>query len=433
MREFRLIVAALITISNGASAQAVQPPVPTNEWPDPNYYIQDTSKVIPAINDALTGLIPAINVTGHTTGSRTVTVNTSSTADMLVGQYVSFASPCDAALKATIVQIQSIVPDTSFNVTLEYPSGTPSVSTPCAATLVQHGDTVGFGGGDITSNVHRFANASLWPSFWISNRPAHLALLNAGANVLIVRKVTNAPEEIYWNATTPSMMAGTQRAFGAAVYVANGSGAAAQAYISAVNGVTVLGSIATSASRTWTAVYDDVPSTSTVFQEGEILTGPAGSTFVIGETESVPYPTMLPDHAFAVPRAQTAMTLASISPYVGVSFTLPAGGNFDVNMGQASNLVISGGVTTMIGNLEGQSTTFPAVLSVASPESPTVYGPPLHQLIDPSGHGGDPLYYAFGSGSWPLRNDHLLMYGTRGSTWNFVSWDIQGFVLLAGP
>jgi hypothetical protein len=436
MRAFWSAISALIVLALASPSPAQEPSaasaVGANEWPDPNFFIQDANGTRAAINDALTGAIPPLTVTGYTTGRRVVTVYTKSTSGLLVGQYLSFASPCDRALSATLLQVQSIVPDTSFKVILEYPSGVPSASASCLATLVQHGDVSGRGGGQVTSNVMRFANGTLWPSFWISSRPAHTRLFHSGANVLIVRKVTTGPEFVYWNAQDPAIRAGTKRSFGAAVYVANGPGASARAYIN--NGALVLGrETATAPARTWLSVHDDVPPTAPIYQEGIALYGPVGSTFAIGEFESAPYPTTLPDGSFSSPRAQLVVSLASISPYVGLAFSLPSGGSFDVNMGQASNLQITGGVTYMIGNLEGECTTSPAALSVASPESPTVYGPIIHQIGDTNGRLGNPLYYGFASGEWPMRKNHLLMYGTSNTTWKYVSWDIQGFMLLAGP
>jgi len=436
MRRLWTAVAALTLLALASPLPAQEssrfPGVPTNEWPDPNFFIQDANGTTSSINDTLTGPIPPIEVTGYSTGSRVVTVYAESTSGLLVGQYLSFAASCDRALTATLLQVQSIVPNTSFKVTLEYPSGVPSVSTACLATLVQHGDVSGAGGGQVTSNVMRFANGSLWPSFWISSRPAHTGLLHSGANVLIVRKVTDGPEFVYWNARDPAIRAGTRRSFGSAVFVASGAGASARAYIN--HGALVLGrETATARARTWVSVHDDVPSAAPTYQEGVVLYGPVGSTFAIGELESAPFPMALPDGSFSIPRAQTVVSLASMSPYAGVAFTLPPGGSFDVNMGQASNLQITGGVTYMIGNLEGQCTTSPAALSVASPESPTLYGPIVHQISETSGRLGNPLYYGFASGEWPLRRNHLLMYGAANTTWKYVSWDIQGFVLLAGP
>jgi hypothetical protein len=435
MRGSCLAIAALTLVlapPSPAQEPLGGPVVPTNEWPDPNFFIQDANGTTTSINDSLTGAIPPIRVTGHTTGSRTVTVYTASTSGLLVGQYLSFASRCDRALTATLLQVQSIVPDTSFKVTLEYPSGVPSATGACSATLVQHGDVSGRGGGQVTSNVMRFANGVLWPNFWISSRPAHTHLFRSGANALIVRKATDGPEFIYWNASEPAMRAGTRRSFGAAVYVAAGSGASARAYIN--DGAMILGpGTATAAARTWVSVHDDVPSGAQTYQEGVAMYGPAGSTLAIGEFESAPYPTALPDGSFSTPRAQTLMSLASISPYAGVTFTLPSNGGFDVNMGQASNLQITGGVTYMIGDLEGECMTVPAALSVRSPASPTLYGPIIHQVVSTSGRLGNPLYYGFASGDWPMRNNHLFMYGRANTTWKYVSWDIQGFMLLAGP
>ncbi len=438
MRGSWLAMAALgyLTLVGPSSAQQTSgdSAVPTNEWPDPNLFIRDTSAPIAAMNDALTGPIPAIRVTGYTVGSRTVTINTPSTANLLVGQYVSLAPPCDPALRATILQVQSIVPDTSFTATLEYPSGVPVASTPCAATLVQSGNVSGATGGNITSNLQRFANGRVWPGFWISNRPAHTGLLRSGVNVLVVRKVTDGLESVYWQTSAQTVsMAGVKRAVGAAVYVASGPGANARAFIN--DGAIHYGPVtATARARTWVTANDEVPRASTVFAEGVMLDGPAGSTFVIGEFESVPYPTLLPDGSFSTPPRQTVLALASISPYIGVDFTLPQpSGGFDVNMGQASGLAISGGVAEMIGNLEGQCTTFPQVLSVNSGASPTIFGPIVHQVLDATGKRGNPGYYGFASGAWPLRNNHLTMYGSAGAVWNYVSWDIHAFLLLAGP
>ncbi len=227
-------------------------------------------------------------------------------------------------------------------------------------------------------------------------------------------------------------MAGSRRAVGAAVVVASGAGAAARAYISDGT-LWTSPAVATTRSRTWLSVQHDVPPNARAYQEGVMLTGPVGSTFVLGEFESAPSSALLPDHSFSVPVRQTIMALASISPYVGVKFTFPKDGKFDVNLGQASNLAITGGVTALIGDLEGQSSSFPAMFSVSSPSSPTIFGPVLHQVLDATGHGGDPRYYALASGNWPVRGNHLQMYGGPGETWDFVSWDIQGFLLLAGP
>ena len=435
MRGFwsAVFVSGLLVGAASASAADTPPPVPTNEWPDPNFFIQDTGLPIPAMNDALTGPIAPIAVSGYSTGAREVTVRVASTADLVVGQYVAFAAPCDPALRATILQVQSIVPGASFKATLEYPSRAPTASAACSATLVQRGDTTKgkVGGGDITSNVHRFADGKVFPDYWISSRPAHTRLLEGGAHVLVVRKVTDGQEWIYWNASTPSVMAGVRRAVGAAVVVASGAGASARAYINS-GSVSQGDSVATGPARTWVTAYEVVPRSATIFQEGVVLTGPVGSTFVIGELESAPYPSVLPDHAFSAPLGQTVMALASISPYIGVTFKLPKDG-FDANLGQMSSLYISGGVSALIGNLEGESDTVRSVLSVSSPSSPSLFGPMVHQVLDSTGHGGDPEYYGFASGNWPVRNNHLRMYGTPGSTWSYVSWDIQGFLLLAGP
>lgn len=438
MRESPLTLAVLAVLAAASCSRAQEPPeasalaVPTNEWPDPNFFIQDANGVTPSIDDAMSGTIPPIHVSGYTTGSRTVTVGTSSTSGLLVGQYLAFAAPCDRALTATLLQVQSIVPDRSFNVTLEYPSGTPTKSVPCSATLVQHGDVSGRGGGGVTSNVTRYADGRLWPSFWISSRPAHTRLFRSGANVLIIRKVIAGPEAVVWNASDPAIRAGAKRAFGAAVYVANGDGASARAFINI--GTYVYGrQVARAAERTWLSVHDDVPPGVRLYQEGVMLTGPPGSTFAIGEFESALYPTALPDGSFSTPRAQTVAAVASVSPYLALEFTLPPGGGFDVNMGQASNLTITGGVTYMIGNLEGECVTVPAALSVSSPAPPTVFGPVVHQMINASGHPGDPLYYGFASGQWPMRNNHMLVYGTPNTTWKYVSWDLQAFMLEAGP
>jgi hypothetical protein len=425
MHGSRLAAAlALAAHASLAVAQDGPRPVPTNEWPDPNFFIQDANGVTPSIDDALTGVIPPIAVTGYTTGSRTVTVYTRSTRELVVGQYLSFALPCDRALTATLLQVQSVTPDRSFSVTLEYPSGVPSTSAACLAAPVQHGDVAGKGGGQITSNMMRFADGKSWPNFWISSRPAHTGLFRSGVHVLVVRKATAGEEFVYWNACDPRMRAGVKRAFGAAVYVANGAGASARAYINA--GEVVLGDrTATAAARTWLSVHEDVPSGAKVYQEGVALFGPVGSTFVIGELESAPYPSTLPDGSFSTPRAQTILALASISPYVGLTLTFPSNGGFDVNMGQASNLTIAGGVSYMIGNLEGECASAPTFMSVSSPTAPTLFGPIVHQVI--------PGSYSFASGQWPLRGNQLHMYGTPGTTWEHVSWDIQGFLLLGGP
>ena len=359
-------VAAVIVLAAGAST-AQTAPVPSNEWPDPNFFIQDSSGLAPALNDELTAPLPPIAVTGYTTGARDVTVRVASTQGLDVGQYLSFAAPCDPALRATLLQVKSIAPGRSFDVTLEYPSGVPGASAACQASVIQHGDvSARVGGGAVTSNVQRYAEGQRWPLFWISSRPDHLRRLNGGAHVLVVRKVTDHPEYIFWMAHDLPMVTGGSRAVGAAVSVVSGAGAAARAYIN--TGAILQGdTVATGPGRTWISAHAEVPPTAPIFQEGVLLTGPAGSTFVLGEFESAPYPTALPDHSFSTPHPQTIAALASISPYAGLSFTMPKDGRFDVNLGQASNLAIAGGVTLMIGNLEGEATSFPLVLSTASP------------------------------------------------------------------
>jgi hypothetical protein len=173
----------------------------------------------------------------------------------------------------------------------------------------------------------------------------------------------------------------------------------------------------------------NIPPTSSYTSLGVALYGPVGSTFVLGEFESALSASPLPDGSFSVPGHQTITVLASISPYVGQTFTIPAHG-FDVNMAQASNMVIQsgpdgiGGVTDMIGNLEGQCSVFPCTFSTNT-ASPSIYGP---MVFSPSNS-----YYGFASGSWPLRRDHQTFYGTTGATLSHVSWDIHAFFLNGGP
>jgi len=132
---------------------------PENEWPDPQFCIQDANSLVTAIDDALSGALQPYAVTGYdwATAANVTTLRCrcANTRELNVGDFVQFQSPADAALRATILRVTAVTTDTAFEVVLEYLSGVPTASTACAATPVQRGDVDGASGGQVTSNLMR--------------------------------------------------------------------------------------------------------------------------------------------------------------------------------------------------------------------------------------------------------------------------------------
>jgi hypothetical protein len=428
----------------GGSAATIQfhGAVPPNDWPDPQFCIQDLSGVHPALNNDLTADEKDLRITGHNTGSYEVVCRTENTEALEVDDWVQFQSGADPALRKTILRVTKVAPNSSFTVLTEFTAGKPVSSTPCTATIVQHGNNDTSAGGSVTSNVQRYADGVRWPIFLISRKTAHTALLRSCKRVLIVKKATDHPESIYWQADGQALrtLQGTRQSVAFSCHVpAPAPGIYAAAFIN--SGASLDGSeIATANSRTWVSIAADIPTSAPIFQAGAHLYGPAGAIFVLGEfTRCAGGP--LPDGSFSTPRAQIVVALASVSPWIGASFTLPAvpdppvvpvAANFICDVEQMSGGVIGDGVSYWMGLLEGQGALSKS-FATHNGGAPAVFNPMMHQLIDPAGKPGHPNYYAYASGNFNCRGGKIVVYGAAGDTWNFVSWDIHGFVLFAGP
>jgi hypothetical protein len=415
--------------------------IPHNEWPDPQFCIQDANSVVTTMNDQLTGTVNQISVIGYTTGLRNVTAYTGFTDQLAVGDLIYFNAPADLALRQSAFRVTAVVPNVSFSFTIEYKDGIPSVSNACLVNPMQRGDYTGAAGGLITSNVRRFANGSVWPHVWISERAPHTQLLRGCKRVIVFRKVTSGDEYLYWEAGGARLVTirGTSRAVGAAVHVANGSGATARAYVVDNTGPTLSSAVASTASRTWLSAQKTASVTTGVWQEGVVFSGPAGSTFVVGEFTAAPSAGELFDGSFS-----TILLQASLSPWVAARLTTPAsqgpGGTFEfvVDMKQASRGEINEGVSYLTGLLEGQSNAAGNLLpSRHRLMAPTLYNPVLRapvSVANPFG-SGNPANYAFASGNFLLDGEAKMVFysGTASNQWGFLSWDIHGAVLFADP
>lgn len=417
-----------------------------NEWPDPQFCIQDQTGLTGAINDTITGTIGALSISSYTTGSWTVVLGLSSgTGGLHIGDWIQVqnSSGVDPALLRGPLQIISINPGVSVTVYPEFIWGKPASSVACTAIIVQSGQ-VNNGGGNVTSNVQRFANGAVWPNYWISARPAHTGIMKGCKRVLIVQKVTNGEEFIYWQSDFDQLktLSGLSQSVGMAVYVVSpGTETSATAFV--YDGITTTsGSIASAAARTWISASATMSSAATACQCGVILQGPIGTFFVLGEFTRCHSSATLPDGSFSTPRAQQIMVLASMNPWDGAAFTLPPGtdlpvvpgaGTFICNIEQMSSGTICDGVSYWTGQLEGQSQTLPANLGSNSGAAPTIFGPIMQQAVSASGEAGVPKYYAHASGNWPIRNGSLAFYGEPSVAWAFASFDLYAFTLFAGP
>lgn len=417
--------------------------IPHNEWPDPQFCIQDANSIVTMMNDQMTGTLLQCSVTGYTTGSRNVTAYTANTHQLAVGDLVHFNSPADNTLLQSAFRVTAMVPNVSFSFTIEHKDGVPTTSAACLVNPMQRGDYSGASGGQVTSNVKRYGNGSVWPAVWISERPAHTGVLRSCRRVLVVQKATAGDEYIYWEAGGERLKAirGTSRAVGLAVYVANGAGASARAYCAdSATGHSFSTTAASTATRTWLSVQKTAGNGVTTWQEGVRLQGPAGSTFVIGEFTSAPSAGEFFDGAFSTPRGQSVMSLASISPWVGASITTPSSAGFDfvVDMKQASYGVINEGVSYLTALLEGQSNAAGNILASRSRlAAPTRYSPVLRAPVAVANPfaTGNPANYAFAAGNFLLDDDARMVFysGTASNQWGFVSWDIHGAMLFVQP
>ena len=404
---------------------------PQNDWPDPQFCIQDANNQVPAMNDTLTGTISPVSFSSNTTGSTTVTCFTSNTGLLQANNLIYFDGTADPALVANgIYRVTAVNTNVSFTVVGEAYWSVPTTSVASSAHVMQRGIS-GAGSGNVTSNVQRGVTSSGGSSIWISERAAHTSLLVGCKRVLVVQ-LASTSDRIFWqpSASRLAAMQGTNRAVGMAVYIASGSGAQAQAFIN--NGSIVLGGpVATGASRTWVSTSGVV--SANIYQAGIQLSGPVGSVFVIGEFTECASLGSLPDNSFSTPRGQIVRSLASISPWVGQTVTVPAGGSFVVDFKQISAGVLNEGVSYLMGLLEGQSTISGDVLSPQSQSSPPItYNPILHQIN--TGTDGSPNFYGFCGGNFNIDdNARMAFTGTASHTWRHLSWDIHGANLFVGP
>ena len=422
-------------------------PMVINEWPDPQFCIQDANAAFTAMNDALAGTIDQIEVTNHTVGSSIVICQTRDTRELQKGNLLYFSPPADPALRGYALRVVALTPNVSFTVVTGYASGVPGASAACSVNVVQRG-AFESRSGNVTSNVQRGSNGA-YPRVWISDRRAHISLLNGCMRVLVVSKSTDETETIYWHAPRDRLptLAGARRAVGLAVHVVSGVGASAAAFFN-TGSVTNGGSnSATSAARTWVSGQMTVPVSPAFYQAGVQLKGPAGSTFVLGEFTEGASDAALPDGSFSTPSAQFIRSLSSLSPWAGARLTTPASGGFLLDMQQTSNGVINGGVSILTGLLEGQSQTVGAILSTCTSSlAPANFNPPLHQGA--IGPWSSPAYYAFSGGNFNMASTILEdpdyptgvhfyptmhVFGTPSVEWRYLSWDIHGAILFAGP
>jgi hypothetical protein len=161
---------------------------------------------------------------------------------------------------------------------------------------------------------------------------------------------------------------------------------------------------------------------------------PAGSIFVLGEFTHCESDSALPDGAFSTPRAQFVRFLASVSPWVGKTVTIPASGGFLLDLRQQSDGAINEGVSMLHGLVEGQSRSIGGLLVFASSAgAPALDNPILHREI--TGPDGDPAYYAFASGVFNVTDGEprMWVHGRPGLEWKHVSFDLHGATLFAGP
>ena len=134
-----------------AERGAAGEPVAGNDWPDPQFCVQDANGIRRAINDALTGLTRPIAVSGHGVGSWVVVCRTTDTGELEIGDWVRFSAGVQPALAKTLLRVVAIDAGLSFTVVTEFLSGKPERSTPCVAEIVQRGAGSASGGGSVTS------------------------------------------------------------------------------------------------------------------------------------------------------------------------------------------------------------------------------------------------------------------------------------------
>jgi len=419
-----------------------------NEWPDPQFCVQDADQFVPSMNNELTGALGPLAIAGYNTGSANITFDCASTGELEANDMIQFrdagndpALPgvAESRTRNQIFRVVGVRPDVSFSGTLEYATGSPTRSAAVLGHFVQKGvKSAASGSGDVTSNVKR-GNPNT--AVWISERAAHVSRLNGCRRVLIARKGTAGPETIYIEADESILpsLGHVSKAVGFAAVVASGAGASAQPfYDDGAGGPHALGPTAIDGARTWVSNVAPIRASPTLLHIGVQLNGPAGSTFILGEFTYRTSTAPLSDGAFSTPMGQNVRVLASISPWVGAAFTMPGNRSpqgFCIDMKQASGGTINEGVAWFSAQLEGQATTtFVNMAFCDSARAPTIFSPILTSIIPSPGHAGDPNYYAHVSGNFYLDGKaRCWCYGSPSVVWAYLSFDISAFTLFAFP
>jgi hypothetical protein len=356
-------------------------------------------------------------------GQRLITVNTANTYNLQPNFLVSFngtdpllTSAPNPALPA-VFRVISVVTNTSFTIRPEYDSEIrPSTMDATTYTIVNSADTTGANGSGLTlAGLSKFADGVSWPKVWISQSPTLRALFSNAMRVLVVQKVTSGPEYIYMSDAQYQTYAGNKLAFGASVYIANGTGASIRAYTFDGSTLTSGSAYSTLATRSWRQVRATVGASPSQLQYGLLLEGPVGATFVIAEffksKGSVVY-----DGVFTTPLAQNITSPVSISPWVNYDIIGPvtrdAGSTYSAQMDfyQASGGVIGPGVSSIFTLVEGQGETSDSAFGFRNNEiAPTLYSNLEFQItgVSPASCVGP---YFVSSGMLPMTNGRAFYY-----------------------
>jgi hypothetical protein len=103
-------------------------------------------------------------------------------------------------------------------------------------------------------------------------------------------------------------------------------------------------------------------------------------------------------------------------------------------MQQTSNGTINSGVSILTGLLEGQSKVDRATLtSRTKVGASTIFNPIIQQVG--TGPAGNPHFYARAAGNFNLTSEapEMFVYGDPAVEWKYLSFDLHGAILFAGP
>jgi len=122
-------------------------PVKENILPNSQWQIITGLGNVTRMNHQGTGTVPQVPVSSYSTGSNTVTCNTSDTVNtqLATGDIVTFTTSAEANMTICAIEVDTIVTNTSF--TGKLPRGRIStVSATCAANILTIGDLTGNNG-----------------------------------------------------------------------------------------------------------------------------------------------------------------------------------------------------------------------------------------------------------------------------------------------